>query len=875
MMDPADRVLSPRNVAVPLALAGALFLLSRVSFLWFHTFAELFAIVVGVSLFIVARASYGFNRNGFLLFLAQGFFWAACIDAIHAMTYSGMGLLAGDDPNPPTQLWLLARLLEAVTLALAPRYVEYQGSPDCGFAVMGAASGLGVAAVFTGVFPDAFIAGSGLTPFKIAIEYAVIAVLVAAAWHLHLRRAAIDGALYSILMAIIALTVVSEFAFTLYVSVYGLSNLVGHIAKLWAFWLLLHAIWHWMLRQPFRLLSRDATSFDAVPVPVLVLDRAGVVQSCNESARQRRREGGVGSALHTAWHSGYAAQDCPVCQALAEGRALAADLYDPERDEWASVQLQPVSGGDAITGFIAVHMDITARKKAAQALQAMNREIQDLYDNAPCGYHSLGADGRFLRINDAGLRLLGYERAELVGKRCFHDVLAPGSLEVYRRREAMLRERGQIGHLEVEMVRKDGSSFFADLTATAVHDPGGGYLASRATFTDVTERRLAEHKLLEAEKMEAIGQLTGGLAHDFNNLLGIILGGLDMLGPHIAADEKAQRMRDLAVRAANRAAEVTKSLLAVARKQPLSPTPVDIDAVLTEMMPLLRQSAGNAIEITDERCEQCRSGQVQAIVDTAGLGNALLNLVINARDAMPDGGRLLIETRLRDVTDQDVGAPTGLAPGLYVTVSVSDSGHGIPPEVLAHVFEPFFTTKQKGKGTGLGLAMVYGFARQSGGTATVYSEPGVGTTFRLYLPAAIGAAVQGGDVRPLASGGHGERILVVDDEADLRDVTCRWLAEIGYAPVAAESPDQALELLAGSPFDLLLTDVVMPGTAGGVALAQAAAERRPTLRVLLCSGFTGGAVVGRWPLLQKPYGRQDLAAAVASALSAARALMRR
>jgi len=871
-MQAGGRVVSLRDVAVPLVLTAVLFLLSRISFLWFHTFAELFAIVVGVSLFIVARASYGFNRNGFLLFLAQGFFWAACIDAVHTMTYSGIGLLAEDDPNPPTQLWLLARMLEAVTLAQAPRHLEYRGPPDRGFAVMGVASLLGVAAVFTGVFPDAFIAGSGLTPFKIATEYAIIAVLAAAAWHLHVRRAGIDGALYSILMAIIALTAVSEFAFTLYVSVYGLSNLVGHIAKLWAFWLLLQAIWHWMLGQPFRLLSRDATSFDAVPVPVLVLDRDGIVQSCNESARQRRRDGGVGRRLHDEWHSGYTFSDCPVCEALSAGRALALDLHDPDRDEWASVQLQPVQGGETVSGFIAVHVDITARKKAAQALQAMNREIQDLYDNAPCGYHSLDADGRFLRINDAGLRLLGYARDELVGRRRFDELLAPGSMDAYRRREPMLRERGQLAHLEVELVRKDGSSFFADLTATAIYDSGGGYLASRATFTDVTERRLAEHKLLEAEKMEAIGQLTGGLAHDFNNLLGIILGGLDMLGPHVAGDEKAQRMRDLALRAANRAAEVTKSLLAVARKQPLSPTPVDIDSVLTEMMPLLRQSAGNAIEVADERCEQCRSGRIRAIVDTAGLGNALLNLVINARDAMPDGGRLLIETRLRDVTDQDVGTPTGLAPGLYVTISVSDSGHGIPAEILAHVFEPFFTTKQKGKGTGLGLAMVYGFARQSGGTATVYSQPGIGTTFRLYLPAAVGTAPgAAGEARVAASGGHGERILVVDDEADLRDLTCRWLAELGYSAVQADSPDRALELLAESAFDLLLTDVVMPGTAGGVALAGTAAERWPALPILLCSGYTGGAADVRWPLLQKPYGRQELAAAVTRTLSARQA----
>ena len=733
-----ERHYAARDLALPVLLAAALVALSRVSFLWFHTFAELFAIVVGVSLYVVARASYGFNRNGFLLFLAQGFFWAACIDAIHTMSYSGMGLLADNDPNPATQLWLLARLLEAVTLALAPRYLDEGRRLDRSFAVMGLAAAAGAIAVFAGAFPDAFVAGRGLTPFKIAVEYTIIGILLIAAGRLYAIRRLIDEALFRVLTAVILLTIVSEFAFTLYVSVYGLSNLVGHIAKLWAFWLLLSAIARWMLAQPFRLLSRDATSFDAVPVPVLVLDRDGVIQSCNEAARQRRADGGIGLPLHEAWHPAALA-DCPVCAARVDGREVAADVHDPDRDEWTSVRLQPVRGGDAIGGFIAVHIDITERKRA-------------------------------------------------------------------------------------------------------------------------------ERRLVDAEKMEAIGQLTGGLAHDFNNLLGIVIGGLDMLGPQTDGDPKAQRLRDLALRAAHRAADVTKSLLAVARKQPLSPVPVDIDEALTEMMPLLRQSAGGAIEINDVRCDECRSGRIRALVDTAGLGNALLNLVINARDAMPDGGRLLIETELRRVTADEVGAPTGLVPGLYVQTSVSDTGSGIAPEVMAHIFEPFFTTKEKGKGTGLGLAMVYGFARQSGGTATVYSEPGVGTTFRLYVPATLDGTPSraAADVAPPV---NGERVLVVDDEVDLRELTCGWLRELGYRVVGVDSPPRALAALDEADFDLLLTDVVMPGSTGGLALAARVATRVVAPRILLCSGFAGGAATDPWPLLQKPYGRDDLARAVRRVLA--------
>ncbi|CAG1002376.1 partial two-component system, cell cycle sensor histidine kinase and response regulator CckA, partial [Rhodocyclaceae bacterium] len=361
----------------------------------------------------------------------------------------------------------------------------------------------------------------------------------------------------------------------------------------------------------------------------------------------------------------------------------------------------------------------------------------------------------------------------------------------------------------------------------------------------------------------------------FNNLMGMVLGGLGLVAAKLPDDDKTRRHFEIARQAAKRAAEVTKSLLAVARKQPLTPRLIDVADALAEMMPLLQQSAGNATTVEESPCRACTAPEgcaacQQAMVDPAGLGNAILNLVINARDAMPAGGRIRIDTRVRWFREDDAGLPVDLAPGRYILVTVTDTGTGMPPEVAARAFEPFFTTKEKGKGTGLGLAMVYGFARQSGGTVSIHSQPGMGTAIRLYLPVA-GPTTAGGapaDATPLPPGA-GESILLVDDEAALLAITREWLEQLGYRPVVAHGPAVALDLLRSRHFDLLLTDIVMPGGTNGIVLAAEARRLQPDLRVLLASGFPGDLLPegNVWPLLEKPYGAADLARMVRQALT--------
>ena len=407
-------------------------------------------------------------------------------------------------------------------------------------------------------------------------------------------------------------------------------------------------------------------------------------------------------------------------------------------------------------------------------------------------------------------------------------------------------------------LRKDGTQFPAELQLGASHI--GGDWRFSGFVRDVTERVLADERLAQAEKLEAIGQLTGGLAHDFNNLLGILLGNLDLFADASSEDERQELLQAMRV-AADRGADVTRALLAIARRQQLAPRSADLNSLLRELAPLLRHTAGKRVRLSIEASAEPLLSQV----DQGGFNNALLNLVINARDAMPEGGDIHIRT---DVVQLGTDAPAPLIDGHFNVVEVGDSGMGMPPEVAARAFDPFFTTKGRGQGTGLGLAMVYGFARQSGGTAVIRSAVARGTSVRLYLPVAPEEvpppqpAERPDTEEPV---GGKERVLLVDDEAALVAVGRRWLQGLGYDVVGVTEAADAARLLATGTFDLLVSDVIMPGNIDGVALAAEAVRLQPTLGVLLVSGYPEGLlekIQGRWPLLDKPFTRNQLAAAL-------------
>ena len=382
----------------------------------------------------------------------------------------------------------------------------------------------------------------------------------------------------------------------------------------------------------------------------------------------------------------------------------------------------------------------------------------------------------------------------------------------------------------------------------------------------VTERRQTEDVLRQAQKMEAVGQLTGGVAHDFNNLLLVISGNLELLGRELVANERLQRMVATAQKGAARGAQLTRQLLAFARRQALRPENRQVNELVREFDVLATRMLGDAVQVVFDLDRA--AGTID--VDSAQFGSALLNLVVNARDAMPNGGRLTIRTLNQRLDRNEAARHTDGRPGDFVVVEVVDTGDGMPADVLERATEPFFTTKAPGHGTGLGLSQVYGFVRQSGGFMSLVSEPAAGTTVRIYLPLASARARPRAKEAGAAKAASGT-VLVVEDDTDVRELVLAQLQDLGYDVVAAANGPEALELLdKGAPeIDLMLTDVIMPGGLSGVELVRAARQRRPALRAVLTSGYVAGSLPGSstsdeiealdLPLLSKPYSQDELA----------------
>ncbi|SFE91257.1 CHASE3 domain-containing protein [Methylobacterium sp. yr596] len=401
--------------------------------------------------------------------------------------------------------------------------------------------------------------------------------------------------------------------------------------------------------------------------------------------------------------------------------------------------------------------------------------------------------------------------------------------------------------------------------------PDGGFVL---TISDMTKRAQAEGVLRESQKMQAIGQLTGGIAHDFNNLLQVILGNLEFVRTKLDGDPKLQQRIERASWAAQRGATLTGQLLAFARKQPLAPAAIDLSATMPDLVPLLRRTLGEHIEVRYVET----AGLWPAMADPAQLESAVLNLALNARDAMPGGGRLTIELGNVVLDAAYARDHAEVAPGDYTMVAVSDTGHGMTPEVVKRVFEPFFTTKPDGKGTGLGLAMVFGFVKQSGGHVKVYSEPGEGTAVKLYLPRAIGAtAAMQRAAAPVDLPRGSATVLVVEDEEAVREIACAILSDLGYRVLEAADGEEALRVFGANAasVDLLLTDVVLPGKVRGREVAERVRSVRPDVRVLFMSGYTENSIVhhGRLDdgvnLIGKPFKREQLARKVAGVLGTA------
>jgi PAS domain S-box-containing protein len=510
------------------------------------------------------------------------------------------------------------------------------------------------------------------------------------------------------------------------------------------------------------------------------------------------------------------------------------------------------------------------RRRAADELSNINARLKTVLDSSPLPIFSLDSAGRVATWNPAAERIFGYAAARVTGQTFAALPENAGNAFEAVHQRVMAGER--VHDLRMRWLGHDGRALDILHSGAPVRE-AGARMGAVYISEDVTERLKLERQLLQSQKMEAIGQLTGGVAHDFNNILTVITGTIELLADGVAGQPDLVAITRLIDEAAERGAGLTRQLLAFARKQPLQPEETDINALMGEAASLLRPTLGEQIEV-----ESALEGDAwPALVDRSQLVTAVLNLAINARDAMAGGGKLTLETGNVMLDEAYAAQNSEVQPGPYVMVAVSDTGSGIPAELRDKVFEPFFTTKDVGKGTGLGLSMVYGFVRQSGGHIKIYSEEGCGTTIRLFLPRAAGEArplVEPTPTAPRAAGD--ETILVVEDDRMVRDYVVAQLQSLGYTAVAASNAAEALRILDGGLVpDLLFTDVIMPGGVDGRELADQARRRWRTLKVLFTSGYTQTAIIhhGRLDpgvlLLAKPYRKIDLARMVRRALDSA------
>jgi len=450
---------------------------------------------------------------------------------------------------------------------------------------------------------------------------------------------------------------------------------------------------------------------------------------------------------------------------------------------------------------------------------------------------------------------------------CVH----PDDMPAIEAKAAELRRSPGPFSLEYRLRAADGTYSWFIGRGTPRFDLDGELVGYIGVLFDITDLRTAQEQLQQAQKMESIGRLTGGIAHDFNNLLTVIEGSAEILAEDGAGSDHQQKLAGMIVTAARRGAELTRSMLAFARRQPLEPKVIDLNQVIAGMEAMLQRILGEDIDIRFLKGE----GLWPAVVDAGQLETALLNLAVNARDAMPAGGSLTIETANATLDEDYAQQNVEVRPGEYVMVAVSDSGTGMTPEVLERAFDPYFTTKPVGKGTGLGLSMVFGFVKQSGGHIKAYSEVGHGTTVRLYLPRSAQSQEDARSLRNTADAvpSGSETILVVEDDPLVRAHVGGQLRSLGYGVIEVADGAAALVVLSNDRHvDLLLTDMVMPGGMNGRDLAERARRRRPGVRILFMSGYADSALSHRdqlaWRehLLNKPFRRQDLAAKVREAL---------
>ena len=804
------RIVQRRTSALLVAsLVLGLYLSSLYSYVLFHSLVEVTTAAVAGGIFMFAWTSRRFQSDDYFLFLGTAYLFVGLLDLLHTLAYSGMAVFATSDTNLPTQLWVATRAIESGALLLSLLFVRKTVRPPALLAGFAAAFALVVLTVLVWrVFPDCFVEGRGLTPFKKVAEYVISAVLAITAVALHNRRDAFSPRVYRLLVASILLTMAAELAFTFYVSAYDLSNLVGHYLKLASFFTIYLAIIHTGLIHPSEVL-------------------------------------------------------------FCELQQRAVDLEQSRADLEACVQRRTQELADANR---LLREEIAEQRRTEREL----RESEERYSSLFVGSHApmlvLDPDrGTIDSANPAACSFYGYEDMAGMSLAAIHTLPEP---EVLARARSVLGRRSD--HFRFKHRLSDGSLRHVEVYAGPIRI--GDEVRLFSIVHDVTSRfeaeaaaKALEQQLRQAKKMEAIGTMAGGIAHDFNNILTPMLGYSEIVREHLPADSSDRKKLDEVLRAGARARDLVSQILTFSRGVEHKRAPVALARIIGETLKLLRGTLPSTIELREDVEPGCREVMAEAVK----LHQVLMNLCTNAYQAMrASGGVLAVSLHEVDIDEGSYLTTLDLPPGRYLMLDVADTGPGMDAETQERIFEPYFTTKEAGEGTGLGLSIVHGIVKSQGGHISVYSEPGVGTTFRIYLPCiAEGAHVK----EPVSAAPEmprgTERIAVVDDEPTIAEMMQHMLEALGYRVTAMTGSVELLELVRARPdsFDLVITDMTMPRMTGD-DLARGLLQVRPDLPIILCTGFSEllngdeAKAAGIRAFLMKPILSRDLARTVRQVL---------
>ena len=856
---------------------------------------------------VLLFSQFAISRSRAMLLLASGYLFTALAAIVHALTFPGLfapgGLLGA---GTQTTVWLYMiwhggfPLLVLGYALLKARDNEPKVQGSTGAAVVASIVAVSVAmAAFTWIVTaqhdrlPILLSGGHYTPIMLAVVSTVWCLSLAALVVLWLRRPhfVLDVWLMVVVcawlfdIALSAILNVARFDVGFYLGrIYGLSAASFVLAVLLVDNVGLQA----KLARLLGMVRREAASERRLRTERESLFSA-VVESSNDAIITQLLDGTI-----TGWNGaaerlfGYTAAEVigksiniivppdrrteisKVVERIDRGEPIelyeTARVHKDGRSIDVSLSISPIrTASGKIVGISKAARDITESKRTQKALTQEMEERRRIFDTSNDLILVTDTAGNFIQVSPSVTSILGYQPADMIGHSAV-EFIHPDDLE-NTRKEMRAARRGQSKrNFETRYIDKEGKAVALNWTGTWSEPVRRHFFIGR----DLTEKQAAEAQLRHVQKMDAVGQLTGGVAHDFNNILTVITGTIGILEEAVADQPQLAAIAKLIDEAAERGANLTKHLLAFARKQPLQPVEVDVNALVLEAAKLLHPTLGENIEITPLLAEDAWT----ALADPNLLMTAVLNLAINARDAMPNGGKLALETSNVFLDDNYASMHSEVTAGNYVMIAVSDTGSGIPPAVLERVFEPFFTTKEVGRGTGLGLSMVFGFVKQSGGHVKIYSEEGHGTSVKIYLPRATG--LQQTTAEALVSAdieGGNETVLVVEDDALVRRYVMTQIESLGYTTLEAANASDALRFIDEVPaIDLLFTDVIMPGIMNGRQLVDEALKRRPGLKTLYTSGYTENAIVhhGRLDsgvlLLAKPYRKSELARMIRLAL---------